>query len=439
MSRSYLALLGLCTLAACGADPGSRDTSATSQSTGITTLDADGGGTGTETAESGDSSGDTGMTLDIGDDPDPPCGMGNGELEFSFIWVANSPEGTVSKLDTTTVTELGRYLVREDGAGSPSRTSVNLSGDVAIGNRLSGITKVIAETDNCVDQNGVPGIQTSSGSADVLAWGQDDCVAWHNRLETYNLMRPVAWTAGEIDPDTCGLFNQKVWTTGSVSGVEGTVAAIRLNGDTGATEDIVPIPEMPVGSIGPYGGAVDADDNFWFHQRTAAPFTLVRLDAQTLTYETYEVPTISPYGITVDVNNKIWLSGFSDTGGIARFDPETLQWDIVPGLSGTGLQADSEGRLWVTQHPWTEKTGVHSIDVNTLEYLDFIDMTGIAPQSHGVSIDFEGYVWFMDWTSSAYKVNPDTKEYVRYDGLNAPYTYSDMTGFGLASINPPAG
>ncbi len=80
---------------------------------------------------------DSGIKTDLGQQPDfglPSCGGGGGggggDPDFSYIWIANSAQNTISKIDTQTLVELGRYLVRPDGLGNPSRTSVNLSGDV---------------------------------------------------------------------------------------------------------------------------------------------------------------------------------------------------------------------------------------------------------------------------------------------------------------------
>src|SRR5690606_2977024 len=90
-------------------------------------------------------------------DAGPPCGAGWGsELEFSYLWAANSSQGTISKIDTKTVTETGRYMVRPDSAGSPSRTSVSLTGHVAVANRNGGVTKIYADEKYCKESNGIP-------------------------------------------------------------------------------------------------------------------------------------------------------------------------------------------------------------------------------------------------------------------------------------------
>ncbi len=167
---------------------------------GITSIGDEIGTSESATAETGnDQSTEGAMKFDFGNQGDVPLvndcsggGGGMGEVEFSYIWVANSPESTISKINTMTMLEEGRYLTRPDSAGNPSRTSVSLSGAVAVANRAGGITKVIAEPVKCDEMaNGVPGLQTSSGAGDVLPWGQDDCLAWYAPM-AYDLQRPLA-------------------------------------------------------------------------------------------------------------------------------------------------------------------------------------------------------------------------------------------------------
>lgn len=160
---------GLCVLAgrltmACG---GARDTGSTGQeppSVGPATDDAGAGtasaaGEGAAEDEGGDRGGEARLDVEAatggtGGAGDCPGGGGGGEVEFSYLWAANSGQGTISKIDTQTLTELGRYLTSADGKGSPSRTSVSLTGDVAVANRNGGVTKVYASIDDCVDRDG---------------------------------------------------------------------------------------------------------------------------------------------------------------------------------------------------------------------------------------------------------------------------------------------
>ena len=49
-----------------------------------------------------------------------------------FIWIANSGENSVSKIDTVTGNELGRYRTGP-GSENPSRTTVDIDGNVWVG------------------------------------------------------------------------------------------------------------------------------------------------------------------------------------------------------------------------------------------------------------------------------------------------------------------
>ena len=125
-----------------GADGGSLVTTLTAGNSGGGDTDDEGetdgasGGSG-NSGNSGNSAGDDDIKFDIGGVPDVnlACGGGPGGgggsglgTDFSYIWVANSPEGTVSKINTQTLLEEGRYLVRADSAGSPSRTAPGNTG-----------------------------------------------------------------------------------------------------------------------------------------------------------------------------------------------------------------------------------------------------------------------------------------------------------------------
>ncbi len=389
-------------------------------------------GTGPGTGADPDASAGTLPKFDVGSPDVPPCGGGSG-LDFSYIWVANSSQGTVSKIDTQTLAELGRYRVRPDSAGNPSRTSVNLVGDVAVANRAGGIAKIYAVESRCVDSNGVPGIQTSTGAADILPWGEDECLAWYTPI-VQNQQRPVAWTSGTFNERECAWEQQRVWATASNASAPGSVVAMRFNGDTGAVELEVPVPELSTGGFGPYGGAVDANNDFWFHSRdSGTPHPLVHVVADGSSYEIIDVPApVNPYGITIDSSGRVWLAGYQ--GGIGRYDPLLDAWQTVAGVTGLGIQEDSQGRMWMAIFPWTT-TGVVAFDVETMAVIQTIDMTGVAPQSRGVSIDFDGFIWMVDQTDSAWKLDPDAGTWERYQGLTGPYTYSDMTGWGLSLVS----
>ncbi len=457
--RLPLSVLGAALCTSCSGDAGggtaasgtgdtsvgatSSDTAASSSATSATTAGSasasgsSAGSTATGGASTGGGSGDpkfdVGAALDLG--PTPCDGMG-GDIEFSYIWIANSSEGTISKINTQTMVEEGRYLVHPQGpTGNPSRTSVNLSGDVAVANRSGGITKVYARPEDCVDDNGTPGIQTSTGPNDVLAWDMEECVAWHTPIVAES-NRPIAWAPGTmLDPQTCTYLDEKVWTSASDPSTPGSLKVYRLAGSDGQILDTVPVPNIELGSWGAYGGAVDGDGSFWFitHGTANPNASLTKVDAQTLQVQTWPTPAaLSPYGFTVDSKGRPWVAGY--TGSVSRFDPMTETWAETPGQRGFGIQEDAVGRMWVAAN---YDNAALAIDTETMQVVDMVSLpSGIQK---GMSIDFFGNVWVVYQYGDAYRIDPDAKTYDVYSGLVGAYTYSDMTGWGLKNVAFPPG
>ena len=405
-----------------GGDDGIITTLGTSETADGGTQDGTGQGSGSAdgASDSADEGSEGGIKFDLGEAPDAGdagCGGGGGggvgDPDFSFIWIANSAEGTVSKIDTQTMVELGRYIVRPDANGNPSRTSVNLNGDVVIANRSGGITKIFARPEDCPD----PG-NTSTGSADVKPW-PDGCVAWHTPM-TYASQRPVAWTQGTFNNGTCRYDDTKVWT----SGANATIDVILVDGETGMIEETIPIPGVVPNFYGIYGGAVDAAGNFWGSQLGQGQLIRVRLDDTAVT--TWPMAT-SGYGMTVDSQGNVWTCSST----VARFDPATETWQTNSVGGSGGCMEDGEGTLWMANDPMV------GVDINTLDVVQTIDLPNYV---HGISIDFYGYVWGPAiYDDEAYRVDPVTGTVDTLTGLNYPYTYSDMTGFALSNASGPIG
>ena len=340
----------------------------------------------------------------------------------------------MSKINTRTLAEEGRYLTR-DTPGNPSRTSVSVDGRaVAVANRNGGVIKIWARPEECKGPN------TSTGAGDVKAWGTDDCVAWYTAFPEARSQRPVAWTTGVQNPDTCEWENQKVWTAeGRSPGMMGQggfctddkVYVHRLDGASGAVEETVVVP-LPCTTFGVYGGAVDATNDLWLTRLFEGSPGALRID-----YETLEIESIGPfygYGITVDHEGRIW----GGTGVPGRWDPKAQQWQAIAGSiqnAGVGLAEDHQGRMWVGI-----VGGIQAVDVDTLALTDKVLFDGEAVQCKGISVDVDGFIWAVpDSQDRAYRVDPDDLSYVKIGGLVGAYTYSDMTGGALKSVacNPP--
>jgi hypothetical protein len=357
-----------------------------------------------------------------------PMGTGNGDTEFSYLWAANSSQGTISKIDTLTVTEVGRYQVRPDGAGSPSRTSVSLSGHVAVASRSGGVTKFYATEEHCQESNGTPGIQTSVNNA-ALPWDQEECRAWHIPFG-YTSQRPVAWAPGEWNTGSCSWENEKLWTAGRVG--QGGDEVVLIDGEDGVVLETIPIPGLKPDPYGIYGAAVDSEGNFW-GTGWADGNHLVRVDIDTLEVDVWPGPSSTGmgshwYGMTVDVDGYVW----NCASRVARFDPMSESWTVSPELpdwsAGCMADGEEEGLLWLGAGG-----GVRGLDRVTMEIL----YEWPTPSSYGVSVDFAGFVWAVDG-SGAHKVDPETGQVLSYNGLVGAYTYSDMTGAALSAVGNPS-
>ena len=402
-------------------------------------------------AGSGDERGDETPKLDVmpGESDTSPCpdgetgGGGLTEVEFSNIWIANSPAGTVSKIDTVSGVELSRYNTAASAASDPSRTTVNLVGDVAVLNRGDGgsVIKIAAEEDRCEDRNGDGAIQTSSGPDDVLAWDADECVLWS--VDMWPGARAAAWDSGnDPEADDCAGI-PSLWVSAMDSAM--TIHILRLAGDTGVVEDETSFPDWDGAAEwgGLYGGAVDKDRNFWAIGKDNA--ALFRVDFATMDVERFEGPAgVSRfYGIAMDKDGNPYVTAEFDNR-LLRFDVAAGAFEDVVAIDGTlrGLAVDGDGDAWVATNG---TCGVAHYDAAAGS------VTPISlPECNipvGVSIDIDGFVWVVDqWAGAppfgrAHKIHPDSHAIeTTVSGLDTPYTYSDMTGAGLNLVSfPPQG
>jgi hypothetical protein len=440
--RSMLASsLSLCCLCACS-DASGRPSGDTGEETGLATLETGGQDTTgpmTTTTTTDPDTSDDGFKFDLAPIPDNAQGCANGDgvmSEFSYIWIGNSVQGTVSKIDTVSTIEEGRYQVTNDLSMQASRTSVNQYGAVAIGHRFSPrVTKVAARPESCIDKNNNGMIDTSSGANDVRPWLEDECVLWSIDLPyNPNGTRAVAWEGGTLDPVTCEntIPNPRLWVGYSGNPLE----IYRLDGETGGVLDHVQIPST--GFV--YGGAVNAEGDFWVSDRVG--LTLSRVDAETLEVSTFPLPASQAYGIGMDQNGHPWFATYTSGPGldfVYRFDPDTQTFHSAGGTGGyyRGMNIDREGRAWVAGNAPC-RLAVFDAETDTL-INDAIALPGCSDPV-GVSVDRDGYVWVVDRGASvAWKVDPTFQLVVgMVTGLVEPYTYSDMTGQGLnLVVNPP--
>ncbi len=388
-------------------------------------------------------------------------------VEDSFIWVADTgaSPAAVSKIDTRTREVVARYEV---GAPDPSRTSVAMTGDAYVTSRSGmGITKFSAAGQDCPDTNGDGMVTTSTGPGDVLPFGEDDCMLWYRQFD-----QEIRAVAAQDIPGTTTIEEQLdgpplitttpsqhyVWLGASTRGAadpssdpqtEPLAMAYKLDGETG---EILLETAMPRGA---YGFALDGRGILWLTGGAYWSGSVAFIDTNQCTdtatcdvepcrttCSTTQCPdtcdgaikgdiTLEPqntYGITVDCKQRVWLGA----SPIKRYDPLAPVDQRLAVATGdaasayaAGIAADANGSVWGAATP------VVRLDAEDLTQVQMVDTPSYA---HGVAVDVDGKVWAVTMNTTLHVIEPGatladnvvTGDAV--DGLQFPYTYSDMTG-----------
>ena len=343
--------------------------------------------------------------------------IGKSNVDLSNIWIANSSEATVSKINTKTGKEVGRYKT----CGSPSRTSVDLEGDVWVGCRSDGgVVKITNDKKFCVDKNGNGVIDTVADtngngkidSNEVKPYKSDECL----RFVVYPDGKTVTRAAG-VDKDNHAWMG--FWSSKRLR---------RLHPLTGASVDIINI------DCNPYGLVIDQKGVIWVSGRGCSQ--LVRVDPKTKAITKVGNGKGSPYGINVDMFGKIWIANTNTY--TSRYDPVTGAWNSIQhNQRSRGVATSNDGHVYVALD--TTST-VAKINVVTLTVVAHIAL-GNGRYPVGIAVDYDGYVWAVNQSkATASKVDPNTNKVIgEYPVGKGPYTYSDMTGYTLHNYTAPKG
>ena len=343
--------------------------------------------------------------------------IGKSNVDLNHIWIANSSEKTVSKLNTKTGHEVGRYKV----CGSPSRTSVDLNGDVWVGCRSDGgVVKIINEKNKCVDKNNNGSIQTSMDknnnkqieSNEMLPYQQDECV----KFVVYPDGNTVARAAG-VDKDNyawMGFWNSK--------------RLRRLHPLTGASTDQINI------NCNPYGLVIDQKGIIWVSGRGCGQ--LVRVDPKTKAVTKVGNGKGSPYGINVDMFGKIWIANTNTY--TSRYDPITGAWNSVQhNKRSRGVATSNDGHVYVALDTTSTIAKINAVTLTVVAHISL----GGGRYPVGIAVDYDGYVWAVNQSkATASKVDMNKNKVIgEYKVGSGPYTYSDMTGYTLHNYTAPKG
>ncbi len=312
--------------------------------------------------------------------------IGSSFSGLPYLWVANSGEATVSKINTETAREEARYPTGQ----SPSRTAVDFDGNVFVANRAFSAQGTVTRVDarDCV---GAACVRYTApvGPNNAVPRGiavDEEGFVW---VGTYN-----DETLRRIDPST-GIVIEEYNVGHEVYGIsidaEGIVwfTSLQIPDFTGGmlgafdtdARSVIGTWTIP-GCSNPYGIAVDGDGNIWMGNYTCN--NLVKFERRTDTFSSYSLPTFDrTRGVAVDADNKIWVVSYG-TNRIARFDPVTNSfigsYETCEGPIGIGVAEDRH--VWVpcygSDNVWQinyDGAFVSSVDVGRNPY-SYSDLTG---------------------------------------------------------------
>jgi len=408
-------------------------------------------------------------------------------VTLPFIWVPNN-QGTVSKLNTETGEELGRYWVQpnpetehyeqheyypDDVADtwtcSPSRTTVDLQGNCWVGCRSMGtVVKIgLFEAGIWDDRNGDGVCQTSQdknndgdiSGDELLPWGEDECVLFEVNLFQGNLGTYVPGTySGPYDTEHWrtsprGLAidaDNNLWA-GTCPGTYDIIYSDpctyhHINGETGDIMEHVIMLDHAA-----YGAVIDGNGILWSSMRpTGTPETpfLVRFDPETLSQERIYLQRLYTYGLGLDHLDHLFVSGWNNRilhrvninrGSGAPF-PQSGEWTKSGPYNARGVACTADNHVWVAS---TSGNSVYRYDNDGI--LRAVISVGGGRDPTGVAIDAVGKVWVVNnnpTLESIIRINPATNSIdleKQIIGSGGHYGYSDMTGIMARTITTRIG
>jgi streptogramin lyase len=371
-----------------------------------------------------------------------------------YLWVANTWQGTVTRLDTRTGQQVARYdpvLLGEEegsapgarppsaGCSAPSRIAVDAEGNAFVLNRAAdtpgcagasaSVTRLAASPEACVDRNLNGRIDTSRDvSGDGLIalddpreflGQQDECLLW-----TRSYGAPGDW-GDSLAVDAW----QDVWVAGSRSS-----KLYRLAGSTGELLQIID-PNAETGmrastsglAIGP-GGLLYTSD--------ARQRVLRKIDPGATTGRYVVGSLLSPVpteGLAVDRSGIAWSGNAGRGGGVVRADFSTGKASLLGagqgGCTGStrGVAVDGQGHVWVAC-----ERGELLLRFGAPGTLLSSHRVGSGPL--GVAAD-GAQLWIVHLTGDAVtRFDPATGQLQSFPAGGASEASSDLTGFSLRNV-----
>ena len=333
------------------------------------------------------------------------------------VWIANSADDTVSRIDGRTGLVARTYTVGD----SPSRTTIDLNFDMYVANRNDGRVMKYRAADAC----------TTAGCLNARAW---NVVPFNSSAGTRGLA---------VDR------NGTIWVGGYNGSFKGFIA--RLRADNGAVLESYDLYTLtknanggtPTGRLGIYGHVLDRSGLLWAATLSGGVMCFDTNTRASCGYFTLPGNCTQSYGITIDSNQNVWFGtwtcsslGYIDRasfdsvyrGGIGTYPNSarvTVRNLTRDNLSHTrGVAVDPNGVVWVAASGSDRLQRYNSITGA------WLGGTTTCSNPVGVGLDNQSNVWTNCISSNqARAYNFAAVERYRTSVGSQPYSYSDFTGF----------
>ncbi len=356
-----------------------------------------------------------------------------------FIWVPNSNEGTVSKINIFSGAELARYRVAPQGVtAEPSRTTIDQYGNCYVANRqCATVVKIgLLENGEFIDRNGngIPDTSMDTNydgnitGGELLPFGKDECVLYEVVVipGKEGTFAPGTYTNGYAnDYWNPGPRSMAVDFAGNLwAGCWGTMKFYYVEGPTGrilSTNDVSSVDHHP------YGALVDSHGILWssgYHE-TVSRNTVLRFDPATGGYSNI-IAGRRVYGLAIDRNDHLFITG-GDSHLLTRYNVLTngIEWTVNDPAGWTkGAATGVDGDVWVANE--SDDTATRFSNDGVLKKVFPI---GDGPT--GPALDAAGKIWVLDrYEETIRRIDPatDTIDLTKRIVGGTHYGYSDMTG-----------
>lgn len=302
--------------------------------------------------------------------------------ERHYVWVPNTDEGTLSKIDADRAVEVARY--RTPG-GRPVRVAVDHRGDVWVLDNVSGaparLSKFAAELERCVDRDG-DGLLTSGAPAQIL--DRDDC-----------LLLDV--TVGALDDDAQALAIDGAQAPDAELAGNAWVGFLRAqrvvayDGSNGSQLTAAELPDFAA-----YAGSFDPWGVLWLIDRDGQ---LARVDPRSnppaVNVLRTQLACYTLESVCADLDGQLLFAGFG-CESVARYDPRAKRWSDVRApelLSPRGI-------AFTASAPWVVYTSGQLAELarNPLTIGPASDLrsNGVTPfESVAVAADSRERLWIV--------------------------------------------